>query len=71
MDDPNLFALCIAAFASVFAVLAILAGAIRLLTLVFPARPERRIDPALMAAVSGAVAVVFAGARVTRIVEER
>jgi hypothetical protein len=70
MGAPDLLAVCITALASVFAVLAVLAGAIRLVTFLFPERPERRVDPALVAALAGAVAAVHTGAGVTRIVEE-
>jgi hypothetical protein len=65
----SLFAVCVTAFCVVFAVLAALAAAIRLLTVAFP---ERRavVDAAIVAAVSGSVAALLPGARVTRIEEE-
>ncbi len=71
MNQPDLLAVCLTAFASVFVLLALLAGVIRIVTFVFPARPERGIEPALVAAVAGSVAVLRPGARVTTIVEER
>jgi Na+-transporting methylmalonyl-CoA/oxaloacetate decarboxylase gamma subunit len=70
MDEPSLLAVCGLAFGSVFLLLAILAAVIRLVTAVFPERPRRRIDPALVAAVSATADLVHPGARVTRIVEE-
>ena len=71
MADPNLLAVCGLAFGCVFILLTILAGAIRLVTLIFPERPERRIDPTLVAAMAGTVSALYPGARVTRIVEEK
>jgi hypothetical protein len=68
MDE--LLKLCVTAFTGVFVVLAVLAAVIRLITVLFPDRPGRWIDPALVAAVGSAVAVVHPGARVTSIVEE-
>jgi Na+-transporting methylmalonyl-CoA/oxaloacetate decarboxylase gamma subunit len=70
MDETNLLAVCGLAFGSVFLLLAILAGVIRLVTVVFPERPGRRIDPPVVAALGATAAVVYPGARVTRIVEE-
>jgi hypothetical protein len=70
MDDTNLLAVCGFAFGSVFLLLAILAGVIRLVTVAFPQRPRSRIDPALVAALGATAAVVCPGAHVTRIVEE-
>jgi hypothetical protein len=70
MDEPNLLAVCGLAFGSVFLLLALLAGVIRLVSVAFPERPRRQIDPALVAALGVTAAVVHPGARVTRIVEE-
>ena len=69
--EPNgLLTLCSIAFASVFAILAFLALAMRVITVLFP-MPVATIDAALVAGISGAVASVYPGARVTRIEEER
>lgn len=70
MHDPSLLAVCGVAFGCVFTLLTILAGAIRIVTLLFPERPARRIDPALVAALAGTASALYPGARVTRIVEE-
>lgn len=69
MPATSLFAVCVTALLVVFAVLAALAAAIRLLTVAFPVR-QATLDAALVAAVSSAVAAVLPGARVTRIEEE-
>lgn len=69
MPATSLFVVCATAFGVVFIVLAGLASAIRLLTLVFPVRPHA-LDAALVASVSSTVASVYPGARVTRIEEE-
>ena len=71
MIHPDLLAVCLTAFAAVFVLLALLAVVIRCVTFVFPERPERGLEPALVAAVAGSVAVLRPGARVTRIVEEK
>lgn len=68
MESPNLVATCLLAFATVFAVLAFLAGTMLLITLAFA--PRRRTDPAVVAAISTSVSSLLAGARVTRIEEE-
>jgi hypothetical protein len=70
MDAADLPAAGITAFTSVFVLLAVLAGVIRLVTLLFPERAERPVDPALAAALAAAVAASRPGARVTRIAEE-
>jgi len=68
--DPNsLLSVCAIAFTSVFALLAFLASAMHLITLLFPASQHEAVDPALVAAVSNTVATVFHGARVTNIEE--
>ena len=69
MPEVNLLTVCGAAFLTVFVLLFILAIVIRLTTLAFPPRDETD-SAALIAAISGAVATVYPGARVTRIEEE-
>jgi hypothetical protein len=69
--EPNsLLTLCSIAFAAVFTILAFLALAMRVITVLFP-EPVATIDATLVAAISGAAASVYPGARVTRIEEER
>jgi hypothetical protein len=66
---PNVLAICAIAFAVVFAVLGVLAAAMRLITVFFPAR-SAAADAAVIAAISGAVSALLPGSRVTRIEEE-
>ena len=70
MEGPSLLAVCNTAFAVVFLVLGLLAVVIQLISLVLPARTPRT-DPAVVAAISAAVATQQAGAKVVRIVEEK
>lgn len=67
--EQNLVAVCGIAFAAVFTLLALLAVVMQLITVVFPVR-RSRVDPPVVAAISGAVASLVPGARVTRIEEK-
>ena len=69
MATTSLPAACILAFVAVFLLLAFLAAVMHLITVAFPQR-EAGLDPAVVAAVSAAVASVYPGARVTKIEEE-
>lgn len=69
MIATNLLLVCAAAFSVVFSVLALLAAAMRLITILFPERVPAP-DGAVLAAISSAVAVLVPGTRVTRIEEE-
>jgi hypothetical protein len=68
LESVNLFSTSLLAFISVFALLALLAGVMQLITTVFA--PCRRTDPVVVAAITTAVSSLLAGARVTRIEEE-
>lgn len=70
METPDLLMVCVSAFSAVFVLLALLAAAMRVLMAVFP-EVAAKADPAMLAAVSTAVAAVFPGAKITRIEEER
>ncbi|MBD3162576.1 MAG: hypothetical protein GF328_10775 [Candidatus Latescibacteria bacterium] len=61
--------LCVLAFLLVFVLLAVLALSMLLIELVLPER-EEVLDATLVAAVSGTVAALHPGARVTKIEEE-
>jgi len=65
----NLLTACGIAFLAVFLLLSLLAGVMQLITLIFPER-KFSVDPALVAAVTSAVAFVIPGARVTKIEEK-
>jgi Na+-transporting methylmalonyl-CoA/oxaloacetate decarboxylase gamma subunit len=65
----NLLLVCAVAFTVVFTVLALLAAAMHVITIVFPARAPAP-DSAVVAAISSTVAVLVPGARVTRVEEE-
>jgi hypothetical protein len=66
----SLGAICSLAFGCVFVLLAFLAVVMNVITAAFPERAQV-IDEAVAAAISTTVASVWAGARVTRIEEER
>jgi len=68
LETTSLIAVCAIAFASVFALLAFLAGVMQLITAIFISRP-RAIDPAVVVAISTTVGAVLPGARVTHIEE--
>ncbi len=70
MAEPNLIAACGIAFLAVFCLLAFLAAAMHLITVVFPEQ-RATVDAAVAAAIQGVVAVALPGSRVTRIEEER
>ena len=70
MEATNLFSACLVALVSVFTLLGSLAVIFELITVLFPAR-QQRIDPVLIGAISTTVATVYAGAKLTRIEEER
>jgi hypothetical protein len=65
----SLFSVCLWALVFVFALLVFLSAAMRLITELFPLRDEG-LDPAIVAAVSTAVATVFPGVQVTKMEEE-
>lgn len=69
MTEPNLLIICAAAFIAVIILLSVLAGAIRILTAVFPVSDDA--DPALIAAISAAAARAYPGTRITNIKEIR
>lgn len=70
MEPTSLLLLCSTAFVAVFVLLAFLATAMYLITVVFP--PQRTVvDAAVTAAIATTVAAIIPGARVTRIEEER
>ena len=69
MDTPNLIAVCSLTFVVVFLLLTFLAIAMRLITALFPDR-RKGPDPTLAAAISSSVAMLYSGARVTKIEEE-
>jgi hypothetical protein len=64
----NLAAICGLAFLTVFALLAVLALAMRALTAAFPVRQDG-LDSAVVAAISSTVTSLAPGARVVRIEE--
>ena len=69
MAVSSLFSACLIAMVAVFVLLGLLAVIMWLITAVFPVR-EARIDSAIVAAITTAVASVWPGAKVTRIEEE-
>lgn len=72
MPAHNLVVICGVAFMAVFAVLAVLAGVMRLLTTLFPPPDEPSdgsIDPAIITAITAGMKAAYPGARVTGIEE--
>lgn len=70
MIATSLFAACGLALLTVFLLLSFLAVVMHLITEAFP-ESEAAIDPAVVAAISGTVATLIPGARVTRIEEKK
>ena len=70
MEVTSLVSACLIALVSVFILLTFLAATMDLITRLFPVA-EQQTDPALIAAISTAVASVYRGARVVRIEEEK
>ena len=66
--EVSLFMICISSFVSVFSVLAFLAIAMRLLIAVFPEKKDET-DPAIVAAIGSTCAVLYPGAKITKIEE--
>lgn len=65
MTDPSLLIVCLVAFLAVIFILSVLAGIIRLLTVLFPAAEE--LDAAALAALGAAVARLHPGMRIVKI----
>ncbi|MBU0509132.1 hypothetical protein KKH27_09890 [bacterium] len=70
MGEPSLAVLCTTAFVAVFILLAVLAGLMYLIMLVFPVT-RKTLEPVHVAAITSAVQALAPGARVTRIEELR
>lgn len=73
MESLNLLTTCGAALLAVFALLSLLAVVMRLILVVFPARPAAlpRADAAVYAAITSAVHTLYPGASVTKLEEIR
>lgn len=74
MENPNLFLVCLNAFAAVLGLLWVLTLALRGLIELFPEKPPdpaEAADAALAVAIASAANAVVPGARVTRIEEIR
>ena len=70
MIATSLFAACGLALLIVFLLLSFLALVMHLITEAFPPSDDV-VDPAVVAAITGTVATLIPGARVTRIEEEK
>ncbi len=66
-----LLVICASALTAVFVLLAFLAVVMRVLMAVFPARVDKGVDPATIAAVTAAAAAAMPGTRVTKVEEVR
>ncbi len=67
----GLLVICASAITAVFILLAFLAVLMRALMAVFPARVDKGIDPATIAAVTAAAAAAMPGTRITKVEEVR
>lgn len=70
MEQASLLPICITAMLGVFALLALLAGAMRTLVVLFPERAEGD-DAAMLAAVTAAATAAYPGTKVTNVTEIR
>jgi hypothetical protein len=70
MEQPDLLMVCVVALLSVFALLSVLAVAMRALVTVFPERPVDS-DPAMLAAVAAAATAAYPGTKITNVTEIR
>jgi hypothetical protein len=70
METMNLPIICVAAFASVFMLLAFLAAVMRVIIVVFPKRAEAS-DTAAIAAVASVVSTLYPGGRITKVEETK
>jgi hypothetical protein len=70
MNEPSLLIVSLTAFLAVIVLLAVLAGAIRVLMALFPEKPQGG-DDAMLAAIHAAAALRHPGMRITRIEELR
>lgn len=68
MESVELWLICISAFAMVFALLAVLAIIMRVITAVFPQKATG-IDAMMVAVLTSAVSSAFPGTEVTKIEE--
>ena len=66
----SLLAICSIAFVAVFVLLAFLAAVMQLITAAFPLE-DAPTDPAVVAAISGAVVTLYPGAEVTKLEETK
>jgi hypothetical protein len=71
MENPNLFLVCLNAFAAVLGLLWVLAIALRGLIELFPEKPQPQTDATVAVAIAAAANAIVPGARVTRIEEIR
>jgi hypothetical protein len=69
MTEPSLLIICLVAFLAVIVLLSVLAGIIRILTVLFP--PAEELDAAALAALGAAVAHFHPGMRIVKIETDR
>jgi len=70
MESTGLLQICVIAFLMVFTILAVLAGVMRLIIVIFPEKAAAT-DAAVIAALTAAVQTVFPGTKVTKIEERK
>jgi len=69
LGQIELVTMCLTAFSAVFFLLAVLAGVMHLITLVFPEK-AKKVDATYVAAISASINSVIPGAKITRIEEK-
>jgi len=67
----NLLVICVSAFFAVFLLLSFLAVVMRVLTIACPEKVAVGTDPAMIAAVTTAVSVLYPGTMITKVEEIR
>ncbi len=71
MGEPNLLMICVAAFCSVFVLLAFLALVMKILINVFPEKVKEELDAAMMAAVSASLSALYPETKITKVEQVR
>jgi hypothetical protein len=70
MAEANLALMCLTAFVAVFVLLALLAGVMEIIMLLFPQK-ALQVDEAHVAAITSTYSALYPGAKVTRIEESK
>lgn len=69
MESMNLILICVSAFIAVFALLSVLAIAMRLILVVFPAKEVAESDSAVVAALASTINSIYPESSISKIEE--